>query len=344
MEKLSINQNNLVPAKVLSSAANGASEFFSTNGGDVEKIFFESGIKEHDFDNPISEVNLFQYCNMFELAAKETKNYNIGLHFGQNFKPRQLGMIGYAAISSPTLATGLKNMENYFPAHQGKTSFSLFQDDGIMWLQYNILDPRIKYKRQDAELSLGMFCNIFKAAHGKNWAPLEIRFEHNEPENSAEHEKAFNSKVLFGRRTNAIAFKTGDLEIRMPDHDPYLFSVVKAFLENRCTEIADPVDLATIVRNEVTMQLGTSIPSLAEIAAILGMTEGTFQRKLRSHGLVFPDLLKAARHELALHYMDDPDMPLTEIALNLGYSELSAFSRAFRTWTGISPQRFRQMN
>ena len=79
-------------------------------------------------------------------------------------------------------------MENYFPAHQGKTSFSLFQDDGIMWLQYNILDPRIKYKRQDAELSLGMFCNIFKAAHGKNWAPLEIRFEHNEVK--------LNSKVV----------------------------------------------------------------------------------------------------------------------------------------------------
>ena len=89
------------------------------------------------------------------------------------------------------------------------------------------------------------------------------------------------------------------------------------------------------------MQLGTSIPSLNEIASILGMTGRGFQKKLRLHGLSFPDLLKAARHDLALHYMDDPEMPLTEIALNLGYSELSAFSRAFRNWTGMSPQSFR---
>ena len=329
---------------MLSSATTGAAELFNSNGGDSEKIFFEAGIKERDCNNPISEVNLFQYCNLFELAAKQTKNSNIGLHFGQGFKPEQLGMIGYAAISSPTLASGLKSMTNYFPAHQGRTSFSLFQDDGIMWLQYHILDPRIQSRRQDAELSLGMFCNIFKAAHGREWVPLEIRFEHTEPEDTSEHEKLFNSKVLFGRRTNAIAFKKSDLDIRMPGHDPYLFSMVRAFLEGRCAEQSNRIDLATIVRNEVTMQLGTNIPSLNEIASILGMTDKNFKKKLRANGLSFPDILRAARHELALHYMDDPEMPLTEIALNLGYSELSAFSRAFRNWTGMSPQKFRTIS
>jgi AraC-like DNA-binding protein len=330
------------PSKVLTSAGDGASELFLKNGGDVERIFWEAGVQLSDFDTPISEINLFQYCKMFELAAKHTQNPNIGLHFGQNFQPKQLGMLGYAAISSPTLAAGLKNMELYFPAHQGRTSFSLIQDDGIIWLNYHILDERIKNKRQDAELSLGMFCNVFKAAHGKNWSPLEVRFEHAEPEGFKEHEKVFNSKVLFGRRTNAIAFRRRDLDVRMPDHDPYLFSVVKAFLENRCTEVGNLIDFATIVRNEVTMQLGSRIPSLPEIASILGMTNTNFQKKLRQHGVTFPDVLKAARHELALHYMDDPDMQLTDIAYNLGYSELSAFSRAFRSWTGMSPQRFRR--
>ena len=344
MDNFSTTERNLVPAKVLSSATSGAAELFNFNGGDVGKIFSEAGIREQDCDNPISEVNLSQYCNLFELAAKETKNPNIGLHFGHGFKPEQLGMIGYAAISSPTLASGLKSMENYFPAHQGRTSFSLFQDDGIMWLQYHILDPRIKNKRQDAELSLGMFCNIFKAAHGQEWAPLEIRFEHTEPEDAAEHEKLFNSKVLFGRRTNAIAFKKSNLDIRMPGNDPYLLSMVRAFLEGRCTQISNPIDLATIVRNEVTMQLGTSIPSLNEVASILGMTDKNFQKKLRINGLSFPEILRAARHELALHYMDDPEMSLTDIALNLGYSELSAFSRAFRNWTGMSPQSFRTVS
>ena len=66
-------ERDLVPAKVLSSATTGAAKLFNFNGGDVEKIFAEAGIRERDCDNPISEVNLSQYCNLFELAAKETK-------------------------------------------------------------------------------------------------------------------------------------------------------------------------------------------------------------------------------------------------------------------------------
>ncbi|MFD1160493.1 helix-turn-helix transcriptional regulator [Roseovarius aestuarii] len=130
----------------------------------------------------------------------------------------------------------------------------------------------------------------------------------------------------------------------MPAHDPYLFSMVKAFMESRCKTSDDPVDFATVVRNEIKMQLGSSIPSLCEIASILGMPSLSFQKRLRKHGLSYNDILRAARHELALHYMDDPSMPLTEIAFNLGYSELSAFSRAFRNWTGMSPQRYRRVS
>ena len=110
----SLLRENLAPAKLLSAAANGVAAHFKRNGGDLDTIFGESGLKHQDFENPITEINLQQYCQMFEIAAKNTGNCNIGLHFGQKFLPKQLGMIGYVATSSPTLGTGLKNMEKYF--------------------------------------------------------------------------------------------------------------------------------------------------------------------------------------------------------------------------------------
>ncbi len=334
----------IAPAKVLSAAADGAAALFAQNGGCLDRIFGESGICEGALENPVSEINLAQYCKMFEIAARQTRNDNIGLQFGQHFLPQQLGMLGYAAISSPTLAAGLRNMELFFPAHQEQTRFGLIQDDGILWLSYRIIDPRIDDRRQDAELSLGMFCNVFRAALGPDWAPLEVCFEHARPEGAPEHEMAFHAPVQFNRRTNAIAFRRRDLDARMPTHDPYLFSMVKAFMESRSRTSEDPQDFAALVRDEIKMRLGSAIPTLSEIAAILGMPGPSFQKRLRSHGLSYNDILRAARHELALHYMDDPDIPLTEIALNLGYSELSAFSRAFRNWTGMSPQRYRRVS
>jgi AraC-like DNA-binding protein len=334
----------LAPAKVLSAAADGASRLFKEQGGCLDQIFGNAGVCARELDNPVSEINLSQYCKLFETAAENTNNDNIGLQFGRDFQPRQLGMLGYSAISSPTLAAGLRNMETFFPAHQEQTSFRLIQDDGILWLSYRIVDPRIRKRRQDAELSLGMFCNIFRAALGENWSPLEVRFEHAKPDNSYEHEAAFGAPVVFNRRTNAIAFRRSDLDAKMPGHDPYLFSMVKAFMESRKKTSEDPADFATVVRNEIKMQLGSRIPGLGEIGSILGMPSLSFQKRLRKHGLLYKDILRAARHELALHYMDDFDIPLTEIAFNLGYSELSAFSRAFRNWTGMSPQRYRRIS
>lgn len=330
------------PARVLASATTGAGALFSRNGGDVDAIFGRAGIAPEQTESPFNELNLRQYCALFEEAARQTGHDNIGLEFGRGFQPRQLGALGFAAISSPTLSAAIRNVETFFPAHQNLTNFSLIHDSGVLWLSYRILDPRIEHRRQDAELSLGMFCNIFRAALGPGWAPLEVRFEHGRPDGHIDHERYFGAPVRFGRRTNAFAFRRRDLDAPMPDADPYLFSVIRPFLESRCRTLAAPEDFATVVRNQIKLNLGSSEPNMVEIARILGLSDQDFRRALREHGVTFNDLLRAAREELALHYLKHSDMPLTEIALNLGYSELSAFSRAFRNWAGMSPQRYRR--
>ncbi len=330
------------PPKVLAAAAHGALDIFIKNGGDVDLILGDAGIRAVDLSNPVGELNLQQYCDMFDIASRRTGNPYIGLQFGQNFKPQHLGMLGYAAISSPTLAAALRNMETLFPAHQEKSSFGLIQDDGVLWLSYHVLDPRVKNRRQDAELSLGMFRNIFQTALGPQWCPLEMRFEHSGPAHSSEHERAFGCPVQFGRRTNAICFRRRDLDATMPTRDPYLFSIVNAFLTSRIDAVTPIEDVATIIRNQVKMLLGSAVPTLETIAEIMGLSSIKLQKQLKRCGLTFHDVVRAAREELALHYMENLDMPLTEIAFNLGYSELSAFSRAFRNWTGMNPQRYRR--
>ena len=311
-------------------------------GGDADSIFGRTNINTSDLDNPTNELNLIQFCQLFEESAKQTGYDNFGLKFGNAFKPKRLGAIGYAAISSPTLSAALRSMETYFPAHQQQSSFGLLADSDILWLSYRIIDPRITQRRQDAELSIGMFCNVFRHCLGENWAPLEVRFEHEAPDHPAEHEKLYNAPVRFGRRTNAIAFRRTDLDARMPTQDPYLYSVIEPFLKSRCELTSNPEDFAEVVRNQIKLNLGDMPPTLSEIANVLGLSGPSFQRRLKEHNLTFQDLLKAARQELALHYLKDPSIQLTEVAYLLGYSELSAFSRAFRAWAGMSPQRYRR--
>ncbi len=331
------------PSKVLAAAAHGVIETFTRNGGDAESILGSVGVHAADLCDPLKELNLKQYCEMFELAARQTGNQNLGLHFGQNFQPQHLGMIGYSAISSPTLGAGLRSMEELFPAHQGLSSFGILEEDGLLWLFYHVLDPRVPDHRQDAELSLGMFVNIFKTALGPNWHPLEVRLEHERQDGADQHEKAFGCPVLFGRRTNAIGFRSADLQRPMPTCDPYLHAIVSAYLRSRVDGSRNATDLASIIRDQVRMQLGASVPDIGNISSIVGLSSHRIQKELKDSGLTFKGVVRAAREELALHYLEDMNMPLTEIAFNLGYSELSAFSRAFRKWSGISPQKYRRM-
>ncbi len=331
-------------SKVLSAATQGAAVTFKKNNIDPETIFRRVGLDMDSIQNPISEISLRQYCELFQCAASQSGNENIGLQFGSSFLPKHLGMLGFAAISSPTLGSALNNMIRYFPAHQEQTNFSVFQEDELLWLSYKILDDRIIDRNQDAELSLCMFTNIFREALGSKWSPLEIRFEHQSIGDSNEHEKVFGAPILFGRRTNAIAFRKEELGAIMPDQNPFLFTMVEAFLKNRMNSSHNFTEFADLVRNEIKLRLGTKVPSLESMADVLGISTNSFQKKLKDHGLNFVDLVRATRKELAIHYLCDNDIPLTEIAYCLGYSEISAFSRAFKNWTGISPLRYRQFS
>ena len=87
---------------------------------------------------------------------------------------------------------------------------------------------------------------------------------------------------------------------------------------------------------------GYSQCTMDELAAELGMSSWTLHRRLRDLNVSFHDLVRGARRELALRYVAEPHIALTEVAFLLGYSELSAFSRAFRQWTGMSPVRYRR--
>jgi AraC-like DNA-binding protein len=327
--------------QVLAAAADGITGMIDALGGDVDRIFGEARVDIDILKSPFNELSLAQYCGLFEEAARQTQYDNFGLRFGYDFKPRQLGPIGYLAINSPTMAAGLRALIDYFPAHQQNTTMALRQERDLLYLDYQITDGRIGRRRQDAELSLGMFCNMFYHCHGKRWRPLEIHFEHPRPADSREHETLFGAPAIFSQPTNSIVFRRRDLDAPMPDPDPYLFGLIEPFMSGRqrrvCTE-----DLVSLVRQRIEGHLGTGDPSLGKVAAELGMSSWTLHRRLRDLDVSFHDLVFGARRELALRYVAEPHIPLTEIAFLLGYSELSAFSRAFRHWTGISPARYRR--
>ena len=211
---------------------------------------------------------------------------------------------------------------------------------GRMRLEYQILSPAIIARRQDAELSLGQFTNIIRESCGRGWSPLEIQFEHPRPVDWRQHETAFGAPVFFGCASNAIVFDAALLNRPMPGRDARLFTMMRNCLQSLGSS-GQTESLIDRVRGAIRLRLPDGAPTLDETAHALRLSPSAVQRALADAGLGFREAVEVTRFDLSRHYLQQSHLPLSEIALLLGYSELSAFTRAFTRWTGTSPRAYR---
>lgn len=326
---------------VLASAATGLVEFIEQQGGDPDRILGHAAIDPEQLCNPTLSLDLLHYCRVFEEAARQTQLDNFGLVFGQQFRPESLGLLGYVGLCSATLGDALRNMADVFTCHQQGSLLQLVEQGDWCRLDYQVLHGRIPQRRQDAELSLGMFANVMRQALGPRWAPEQVLFEHARPEAWHQHCKAFDAPVLFGQPRNALVLRRSQLLTPMPGRDDRLLTVMLAAIR----QLAVPhrhIDLLDQARHLLEEQLADGPPSLEYLAERLRLPSWTLQRRLGERGLTFSTLLDEVRRTRALFFLEQRGTSVSELALLLGYSETSAFSRAFRRWFGISPQQWRR--
>ncbi|CAK6489407.1 hypothetical protein PANNVG_00557 [Pantoea sp. Nvir] len=326
---------------VLSAAATGLGDFINAQGGDVDRIFGVSGIDAATLACPTLSLDLVNYCRVLEEAASQAGVDNFGLQYGHQFRPQSLGLIGYIGLCSATLEQALRNVVNAFPWHQHNTCVRLTEHSDCWQLDYQVRHGAILLRRQDAELTLGMFLNLIRHAAGRHWAPREVHFEHPRPEHWHEHCKVFDAPVYFDQPFNSMIIVKADLNRKMPDHDPMLLLV----MQDAIRRLSPPVvsqDTVNQTRTDIHLQLLNGEPSLEIIAEKQGLSAWSLQRRLRDEQTSFSALVDSVRKEMATHYLKQHHLSVSEMALLLGYSEVSAFSRAFRRWFGCSPRDCRK--
>ncbi|MCP1274509.1 AraC family transcriptional regulator [Gluconobacter albidus] len=331
---------------VLAAAMTGVSSFIRQQGCDPDIIAKSVGLQVADELPPTLALRLEDYCNLFEQIACQSGRYDSGLVYGKQFQPDQLGLLGYITLSSATLRSALVNLIELFPYHQKATQTRLVRVPNGFRIEYRIMDPLISQRAQDAELTMGMICNVFRRALGSTWRPDTIWFEHARQSESAAYAAAFDAPVFFQRETSALIFSDRDLDIKMPGADAGLLTLLRESLTHldHTTRLAPNHrdDLLLQVRREVKSMLPDGVIKLPLLAEKLRIPRWTLQRRLDAMGVTYTELVDETRRGMAQSYLQQSGLAISEIAYLLGYSEVSAFSRAFRKWFGVSPQAFRK--
>lgn len=327
---------------VLASAITGFADHVKRSGGDAELVIDCAGLSIDDLDAPNTPIALDSMCLALDEAVRRTGDDNFGLHFGSSFTPDHWGLMGYLASTSATLGEALGNLETYFPTCQHSSLFGLVHGETICRLNYRILDPRVSHRRQDAELTLAQLFNVIRLGAGGDWQPLAVHFEHSAPGDWREHRNFFQADVRFGQPLNAIVFRRDILDRPMPRFDPALLRLLKQSLDVLAPPLSPDLGLIQQVRAEISELLFHSGAAIEEVAASLSMPTWTLRRRLNEEGVSFRGLVEDVRKEQAARLLAQGNIGITEIAFRLGYSEVSAFSRAFSRWYKTSPNAWRK--
>lgn len=171
--------------------------------------------------------------------------------------------------------------------------------------------------------------------------PKAIHFTHKEPGYRAEYDRIFGVPLIFESHMNAIIVDEGFLSIRLPDTNPYLSKILKTHADELLKNPENSKSTRGRVESLLLPILHTGEVSIATITAKLGVSRQTLFRKLKAEGVSYEQVLDELRHTLALRYLKEKKMSVTETAYLVGFSNPTAFSHAFKRWTGSRPRVIR---
>ncbi|MGE0396796.1 MAG: AraC family transcriptional regulator [Kofleriaceae bacterium] len=309
----------------------------------ADSLIRASGIDPRTLDDPDAVLDVAVWVDFAERAAAATKNPLFAIEYALQMRWHDLGVFGYVMVNSPTVVAALENISRYISVQSTHARLELERTARRATLAYTILDRRITEAGQNTEGTFALVTRLVRdATANPAWGPVEVRFRHDGPDDTRKHERFFAAPVRFGQRANMMVVDGGDLAKRSVIADANLLPILLRHAEDCVARMPKAGELASEVRAAVIAAISAGEPAIEDVAARLGTSPRSLQRRLRDDDLSFKSVVEETRLSLAQGYLADPALSLTETAFLLGYSDLSAFSRAFRRWTGTTAQEFRR--
>jgi AraC-like DNA-binding protein len=286
------------------------------------------------------------FIALLESAARESGDACFGLDYAEQIPWKDLGVLGYLMLHSPTLGAGLENACRYLAVQQTAGTGFLRSDRGVARLVYTPRDEQAACAQHVDTILVAVVRYCRDALGDATWAPREIHVRRNAPldANKRERHRAFfGCPVRFGVDENALLFDAALLDAPARTADAALFPILQRHADAVLAQLPKRADLAEAVRSTIASSLSSGDVNIEHVARKLALSTRTLQRVLRDEaGVTFQELLAETRLALARRYLADDTLSITDAALLLGYADLTAFSRACRRWTGKSPQALRR--
>lgn len=335
-------------AMVRTEALRNFGELVILLGGDPIELLRSTRIEPSLLDGGSATIPHAQMVQLFERASADLACPDFGMRLAAvqaaHGATKALGPLDVAMRNSPTLGEALKYCASHIHAYSSSLQmcFEKRADDSRVFMMFEILLAGLLQQRQAVEYCLALTQHAIHAISGGQARAREVWFTHEPLAPPAAYRAHFNATVRFGRSMNGLFLDEQEFHLRVPDTDPQLYEIATTFIEQRFPTAAR--SLSTRVRILIARLLVQGHGTHEHIASALGLHPRTLQRRLRDEGESFEGIKDAVRREIALNYLQQPDVSLVRVTEILGYSETSVLSRSCHRWFRASPRELRKLS
>lgn len=308
-------------------------------GADPADVLTRAGLRLDLFDNPDNRISNAARGRLVSLCVATTGCLHFGLLAGQQAGLRSVGLVGLLAKYSPDVGTALRSLVRFFHLHNRGVAVELAVDGDRTTFSYGAWQLNVEAADQLGDGAVAVMLNIMRDLCGPDWAPVEARFAHRRPEDIEPYRRLFNASLFFDAEQYGLVFATRWLSRPLPDVDHELLRLLQQQID--ALEARHGEDFPAQVRSVLRSALLTDAAGADSVAALFSMHSRTLNRRLNAFGTNFRELVDEVRFEIARQMLEDSSMDVTQIADMLDYADASAFTRAFRRWSGATPARWR---
>jgi AraC-like DNA-binding protein len=316
-------------------------QFFARFEEQFRPFVKQLGIPETVFTQHDVEVATSKYVELLEIVGRKSNPY-IGLEMGESMTVQDMGVVGHAMAAAPDVGTMLTLLSKYLYVFSQSNTVRLDLGESRAAITYTVTILSPDLVAQETESSIAYITTMIRHMASPDFKPSLVEFRHTRPSSAQRHEQFFGCEVQFNRKSNRLHFDRKILNMEITSSDPGLLEALRFYLDDQLKVRSEEKDILARIRHLISSSLVNGVPDQRRIAAQLGTSARTLQRRLSEQNIVFADMVDEIRLSIARDYVLHSEFSLTDISMMLGYGELSSFSRAFKRLTGESPDHARK--
>ena len=323
----------------------GIVEYCRSKDIPIAPILAEAQLSEDELNNIDARVPSELYHNALMKAEELSGDPDFAVHIGESIKPGNYGVVGLVAMSCEKAGELLQLHIRYQSLVADDTTVEYLIGEKAIELR---IHPKLECMRDNLTRQVAAFASWITLARWitglSDHYPLEVNFTTEAPGDTSELERMFGPNLNWQQPVAGAAFDIELLSLPLLQANPALRKQLEIQAEEQLIAAGgaqhDP--LLQQVQSLIAKSLADGAPDIESVAHELALSTRALQRRLSDLNTSFSEMLDSTRKELAMSYINQAHISLTEIAFLLGFSEQSAFNRAFKRWTEQSPSAYRK--